>query len=100
MSCFFLMASQLSQHFLLKNTLFFADSKCQIIICWGFPDGSAGEEPACNAGDTGDSGSIPGLGRSPREGSGIHSSILAWEMPWTEEPGGLQSSRQRKAGHD
>ena len=33
----------------------------------GFPCGSAGEEPACNAGDL---GSIPGLGRSPREGKG------------------------------
>ena len=36
----------------------------------------------CNARDT---GSIPGLGRA------IHSSILAWEFPWTEEPGGPQS---------
>ena len=33
---------------------------------WGFSDGSEGEESACNAGDTGDAGSIPGLGRSPR----------------------------------
>ena len=36
-------------------------------------------------------GSIPGLGRSKKEGNGYHSSILAWEIPWTEEPGGLQS---------
>ena len=28
-------------------------------------------------------------GRSTEEGSGTHSSILAWEIPWTEEPGGL-----------
>ena len=33
----------------------------------------------------------PGLGRSPREGNGNHSSILAWRIPWTEEPDGLQS---------
>ena len=32
---------------------------------WGFPDGSEGEESACRAGDTGDAGLIPGLGRSP-----------------------------------
>ena len=54
----------------------------------GFPDGLVGEESACNAGDV---GSIPGLGRSPGGGHGIHSNILAWRIPWTEEPGGLQS---------
>ena len=29
-----------------------------------------------------------------------HSSILAWEMPWTEEPGGLQSMGLQRVGHD
>ena len=29
-----------------------------------------------------------------------HSSILAWEIPWTEEPGGLQSMRLQRVGHD
>ena len=42
-----------------------------------------------NAGDTGDLGSIPGSGRSPGEGNDNHASILAWEIPWTEEPGSL-----------
>ena len=42
--------------------------------------------------NTGDLGSIPGSGRSPSvEEMAPHSSILAWEIPWTEEPGGLQS---------
>ena len=54
----------------------------------GFPGGSVGEESACNAGDQ---GSIPGSGRSPGKGNGHDSSILAWEIPRTEEPGGLQS---------
>ena len=36
-------------------------------------------------------GSIPGLGRSPEEGTATHSSILAWRIPWTEEPGSLLS---------
>ena len=44
-----------------------------------------------NAGDIRDVGSIPGLGRSPGEGNATHSSILAWEIPQTEGPGGLQS---------
>ena len=34
------------------------------------------------------------------EGMATHSSILAWRIPWTEEPGGLQSTEFRRAGHD
>ena len=40
----------------------------------------------------GDMGLIPGIGISPREKKAVHSNILAWEIPWTEEPGGLQST--------
>ena len=58
----------------------------------GFPGGSVGKETAYSAGDTRVMGSIPGLGRSPGGGHGRgNSSILAWRIPWTEEPGGLQS---------
>ena len=53
-----------------------------------FPGGSVGEESACNAGDP---GLIPG-GEDPLEKEvATHSGILAWEIPCTEEPGGLQS---------
>ena len=52
-----------------------------------FPCGSDGKESACNAGDL---GSIPGSGRSSGEGMAIHASVLAWRVPWTEEPGRLQ----------
>ena len=55
---------------------------------WGFLGGSDSKESACNAGDP---GLIPKLGRSPREGNGAHSIILAWRIPGTEEPGKLQS---------
>ena len=52
----------------------------------GFPVDSVVKNPLANAGDL---GSIPGLGRSPGGGNGnSHSSILAQEIPWTEEPGG------------
>ena len=48
-----------------------------------------GEESAYNAGDP---GSIPGLGTSPEKGMATtHSSILAWRIPTTEEPGRLQT---------
>ena len=40
--------------------------------------------------NTGDVGLISGLRRSPGEGMAAHCSILAWRIPWTEEPGGLQ----------
>ena len=51
-----------------------------------FPGGSDGKASAYNVGDL---GSIAGLGRAPGERNGNHSSILAWEIPWAEEPGGL-----------
>jgi len=35
-------------------------------------------------------GSVPRLGRSPGGGEWLPTSILAWRIPWTEEPGGLQ----------
>ena len=54
----------------------------------GFSSGSDGKESACNAEDL---GSIPGLGRSLKESMATHSSILAWRIPWTEDPGKLQS---------
>ena len=50
------------------------------------------ENPPANA-DVKDVGSIPGLGRSSEEGLATHCSILAWEIPWTEKPGGQQSIR-------
>ena len=39
-------------------------------------------------------------GSSPGEGNGNHSRILAWEIPWTQGPSGLQSMGLQTAGHD
>ena len=36
----------------------------------------------------------------PEEGMATHSSILAWKIPWTEEPGGLQSTESQRVRHD
>ena len=68
-----------------------------LIIDTGLPWWLSGKEFACNAGDTGDSSSISGSGRSPGEGSGNHSSILAQKILWTEEPGGLQPMGSQKS---
>ena len=56
-----------------------------------------GKESICNERDTGDTGLIPGLGRSP---GGEHGSILAWRIPWTEDPGGMQSMESQRVRHD
>ena len=66
----------------------------------GLPDGSVVKNPPANAGDAGDKGSIPGLGRFTGGGNGTHSSILTWKIPWTEESGGLQSMVPQRVGHD
>ena len=63
----------------------------------GFPGGSDGKESACNVGDL---GSIPGLGRSLEEDMANLSSILAWRIPLTEKPGGLQFMGSQRVGHD
>jgi len=49
------------------------------------PGSSVSKESACSAGDL---ALIPEPGRSPGEGNSKHSSVLAWKIPWTEEPGG------------
>ena len=66
-------------------------------IAPGFPGGSEVKATASNVGDT---GSIPGFGRSPGEGNGNHSSVLAWRIPRMEEPGGLQSTGLQRVAHD
>ena len=118
-----------------------------------FPSGSVVKNPPANAGDSKDTGSVPGLGRSPAGGNGnlgkesacsggdlgsilrlgrppgegyllqysglencmdciVHgvaldttewlslSSILSWKIPWTEEPGRLQSIGSQRVGYD
>ena len=49
------------------------------------------KNPPANVGDVGDTSSIPGWEDPLEKGMATRSSILAWEIPWTEEPGRLQS---------
>ena len=64
----------------------------------GFPHSSVEKESACNAGDL---SSIPESGRPPGEKEmATHSRILAWRVPWAEEPGGLQSMGSQRVGHN
>ena len=58
------------------------------------------KNPPASAGDRRDTGLIPGLGRSPGGGNGNPLPVLAWRIPWTEEPGGLQSIGLRRVKSD
>jgi len=64
-----------------KSSVFFVTCYLFLSLPWWLS-----KESACNAGDP---GSFPGSGRSPggRNGNPVH--ILAWRIPWTEEPGRL-----------
>ena len=55
------------------------------------------KNPPANPGDV---GLIPGLWRSPGAGNGNLLQYFAWKIPWTEEPGGLQSMALQRLGHD
>ena len=78
----------------------------------GAPGGASGKESGCHCrkqGDTvwslnlpataGDTGLIPKSGRSPGEGNG-NPLQYSWEIPWTEQPGGLQSMKLQKVRHN
>ena len=58
------------------------------------------KNPPANAGDVRDSGLISGAGRSLEECMATYSTILAWRIPWTEEPGGLWSIGSQRTGHN
>ena len=68
-----------------------------VCVCswFDFPGGAVAKNLPANAGDA---GLIPGLERIPGEGN--ENPLLAWEIPWTKVPGGLQSMGSQRAGHD
>ena len=70
-----------------------------VIFQYTFPGGSVGKEPASNAEDAGDSSLIPGQKDQLEEGTTAHSSILAWRIGETKEPGGLPSTGSQRVGH-
>jgi len=63
----------------------------------GFPGGSVVKNLPANAGNT-----VRSLGQKDHleKEMATHSSILAWEIPWTEKPGGLQSVGSQRVRHD
>ena len=71
---------------------------CVYIHIYSFPGGSVVKNLPANAGET----QVRSLGREDPlvKAMATHSSVLAWEIPWTEEPGGLQSMGSQTVGHD
>ena len=67
------------------------------VLISGFPGGSDGKESASNVGD---SGLSPGWDDPLEKEMATHASILAWEIPWTEESGWLQSMGSRRVGYN
>ena len=61
------------------------------------PGGTSGKESTCNVGDQ-----IQHLARKDplEKGMAMHSSVLAWRIPCTEEPGGQWPGELQRAGHD
>ena len=80
------------------NNLYFCviEAHYSYLICGlGFSGGSGGKESACSAGDAGKCWFDLRVGKMPWRGQGRHYCILAWTLPWTEGPGGLQSIGSR-----
>ena len=72
--------------------------KSMIHLSSGFPGGLVVKNLPANAGDE---GSIPEYQEGPLEVEmATHSSVLAWEIPWTQKPGGLQSVGSHRVGCD
>ena len=93
---------KLHMNILKKEILFF--NLCQLqschfcILLQGFPRWLSGKETTCHAGDV---DLIPELGRpTTREGNGNAHQYSCLKIPWTGEPGGLQSMGSQRAGSD
>ena len=84
----------------IQNVMIFLNCNIIYIILWGFPSGSEGKNlPAMQEPQE---MQIQSLGWEDHleEDMATHSSVLAWRIPWTEEPGGLQSIGFQRVRHD
>ena len=64
------------------------------------PQWLTGKESTCNERNAGELGLIPESGKFPGRGNATHSSILAWKIQWTEEPGRLQSMGSQRVRYE
>ena len=71
-----------------------------IIVKKELPRWNSGKGSPCNAGDAGDTSSDTWVRKIPQEDMATHPTIFAWEIPWTEEPRGLQSMGLQRVRYD
>ena len=86
--------------FLWCTYFYHADLKATHMMSLGFSSGTSGKEPACQRRTR--ETQVWSLGQEDplEEGMATHSSILAWRIPWKEEPGGLQSVGLQRVRND
>ena len=78
-----------------------AEINTTLQINYIFPGGSSGKEPTCQSRRHKGCRFDPWFGKiSLEKGMAIHSSFLAWRIPWTEQPGSLQFIGSQRIGHD
>ena len=71
-----------------------------MLMVWASQVALVVKNPPANAGDRRDSVRSLGWEDPLEQGIATRSRILAWRVPWTEEPGGLQSMGSQRVGHD
>ena len=76
----------------------YTESDVTCVLIRSFPGGASAQESACRCRGFERESWIPGSGRSPGIGNPTHFCALAWRIPWTEEPGGLQSMEPQRVG--
>ena len=84
----------ISRTFAYSKIIFSCSIDIELYEFFGFPGGSDSKESVCNVGDP---DLIPGSERSLENGM---TTTPAWEKPWTEEPGGLQSVGLQRVEHN
>ena len=80
-----------------KQSLLSKNMKIDYLQTFSFPGGTVVKNMPVNAEDV---GSTLGGEETLEKEMATHSSILAWKIPWTEQPGGLQSMGSQRVEHD
>ena len=87
-------------HFLGETFFSLIFPALPLLPLWAFPGGSVIKNLPTSSRDARHVGSVPESESSPGVGNGNPPSILAWKIPWTEGPGGLQSMGSQRVGRD
>jgi len=84
-----------------KSTDKLSEEICNSLVCIvGFPDSVSGKEPTCQCRRHKKHGFDPWVQKIPGGGHGNLLQYSSWRIPWTEEPGGLQSIGSQRVGHN